>query len=286
MLVVVRTERSRPHLEYQVLAVMNVLMLGSNAWAAYILKEEKYRQASEKNLAFVKEKLWDPKSKTLFHRWRDGARDDVELLEGYAFLLSGTLDLYEATIEPQHLEFAIALAETMLSKFYDPDAGGFWQSPPSAKDLILRVKEDYDGAEPSGNCVAVLALLKLGRITDRGEFTTAAEKTLRHFSQRLQTVPEAVPYMLQAFDFSLEEPVRAVVAGEISNSAKALLHALHAAYQPNKVVLGNRGPVEAFALTLPAKTGAVVYFCTGTSCRPPMSTPREVREAMKGKARG
>src|SRR2546423_10134170 len=239
MLVVVRTERSRPHLEYQVLAVMNVLMLGSNAWAAYILKEEKYRQASEKNLAFVKEKLWDPKSKTLFHRWRDGARDDVELLEGYAFLLSGTLDLYEATIEPQHLEFAIALAETMLSKFYDPDAGGFWQSPPSAKDLILRVKEDYDGAEPSGNSVAILSLLKLGRITDRGGFTTAAEKTLRHFSQRLQTVPEAVPFMLQAFDYSLEEPTRVVIAGDPAQpAAKALLRAVHSVYQPNKVVLG------------------------------------------------
>jgi len=130
--------------------------------------------------------------------------------------------------------------------------------------------------------VAILALLRLGRITDRGEFMTAAEKTLRLFSQRLQEVPEAVPYMLQAFDFSLEEPTRAVIAGDPSQAAsKALLRAIHSTYQPNKVVLGNAGPVEPFAHTLPATNGPVVYFCTGTACQPPMKDPKEVREAMK-----
>jgi len=280
-----RAQRVRPHLDDKVLASWNGLMLGAMARAGVVLKEERYRRSAERNVAFLKSKLWDPKSKTLYHRWRDGARDDVELLEGYAFLLSGVLELYEATIEPEHLEFAIALAESMISKFYDSGEGGFWQSAAGAKDLILRVKEDYDGAEPSGNSVAILALLKLGRITDRSEFTTAAEKTLRHFSQRLQTMPEAVPYMLQALDFSLEEPVRAVVAGDASKEdARTLLQAIHSVYQPNKVVLGNQGPVEAFARTLPAKDGAVIYFCTGTSCRPPMKEVKEIREAVKGKA--
>src|SRR5207237_7970327 len=122
--------------------------------------------------------------------------------------------------------------------FYDPTYVGFGQSPATAKDLIVRVKEDYDGAEPSGNSVAVMALLKLGRITDRAEFTTAAEKTLRLFSQRLQTVPEAVPFMLQAFDYSLEEPTRVVIAGDPAQpAAKALLRAVHSVYQPNTLVI-------------------------------------------------
>ena len=196
----------------------------------------------------------------------------MQLLEGYAFLLSGVIDLYEATIEPGHLDFAVALAEAMLARFYDADNGGFWQSPAGAKDLILRVKEDYDGAEPSGNSVATLALLKLGKITDRKEFTQAAEKTLRLFANRLQQVPQAVPFMLQALDFSLDEPRRAVVAGDPSKpETLALLRAIHAVYQPNKVVLGNRGAVEPFARTLPAKGGAVVYLCTGNACQPPTS---------------
>ena len=74
----------------------------------------------------------------------------MQLLEGYAFLLSGVIESYEASLDPKHLDFAIALAEAMLAKFYDAENGGFWQSPAGAKDLILRVKEDYDGAEPSG----------------------------------------------------------------------------------------------------------------------------------------
>ena len=137
------------------------------------------------------------------------------------------IDLYEATLEAEHLDFAIALAESMLARFYDAENGGFWQSAAGAKDLILRVKEDYDGAEPSGNSVAILALLKLGRITDRKEFTEAAEKSLRLFANRLQQVPQAVPCMLQALDFSLEEPCRAVVAGDPGQPRDPRLAARH-----------------------------------------------------------
>src|SRR5205085_1363059 len=147
-------------------------------------------------------------------------------------------------------------AEAMVSKFYDAENGGFWQSAAGAKDLILRVKEDYDGAEPSGNSVTVMSLLRLGKITDRKEFTEVAEKTLRLFANRLQQMPQAVPYMLQALDFSLEEPKRVVLAGNPSSAGtRELLHAVHSVYQPQKVVLGNSGSVESFAKTLPAKDG-------------------------------
>jgi uncharacterized protein YyaL (SSP411 family) len=230
----------------------------------------------------LKAKLWDAKTKTLYHRWRDGERDQVQLLEGYSFLLSGVVELYEATLEPQHLEFAINIAESMLAKFYDEANGGFWQSAAGAKDLILRVKEDYDGAEPSGNSVAAMALLKLGKITERKEFTEVGEKTLRLFAHRLEQLPQAVPYLLQALDFSLEEPRRAVVVGDASSAqTRSLLRAVHAVYQPNKVVLGNSGAVEPFAKTLPAKDGPVVYLCTGTACQPPTSDSEKVKALMK-----
>lgn len=277
-----REKRIRPHRDDKVLASWNGLMLGAMARAYVILGDATYLAAAEKNLAFIQSRLWDAKTKTLFHRWRDGERDSVQLLDAYAYLLGGTIDLYEATLEPKHLDFAIALAETMLAKFYDTAVGGFWQSPSDAKDLILRVKEDYDSAEPSGNSVAILALLKLGAITDRKDFREPAEKSLRYFSARLQQMPQAVPYMLTAVDFSLEEPRRAVVAFD-SKSAKfdELLRAIHSIYQPNKVVLGNSSPVEDFAKTLPAKDGVVVYLCTGTSCKPPTNDPDKVKELLR-----
>jgi hypothetical protein len=222
---------------------------------------------------------------TLFHRWRDGEHDSVQLLEGYAFLLSGVIDLYEATLKPKHLDFAIALAEAMIAKFYDTENGGFWQSAAGAKDLILRVKDDYDGAEPSGNSVATLALLKLAAITGREDFKRPAEATLRLFAHRLQHFPQAMPFMLHALDFSLQEPGRVVIAGD-SNSPKAceLLHAAHSVYQPNRVMLGNTGAVEEFTRMLPAKNGPVVYLCTGNSCQPPMQDAAKVREILNKSA--
>ena len=298
-----RCRRIRPYRDDKILASWNGLMLGAFARAYAVLGDETYHHAAEKNLAFLQANLWLPANGkstealtpplshpmgeggaamagpgegncggALFHRWRDGGRDEVQLLEAYAFLLAGVIDLYECTLEPGHLDFAVALAESLLAKFYDSQNGGFWQTVADAPHLILRVKEDYDGAEPSGNSVAMLALLKLGAITGRKHFIEAAEKSLRVFAARLRDFPQAVPYMLQALDFSLQEPKRVVVAGDPSSAkARELLRAVHSVYQPNKVVLGNRGAVDEFARTLPEKDGPAAYLCAGTSCQAPTS---------------
>ena len=278
----VRATRVRPHLDDKMLASWNGLMLGAFARASVVLGEQKYGVAAEGNLAFVREKLWEPKSEALFHRWRDGSRDNVQLLEGYAFLLDGVIQLYEATLEPGQLEFACELAGAMIAKFYDAPNGGFWQSPAGVNDLILRVKDDYDGAEPSGNSVATLALLKLAAITGCEEFKHAAAATLQLSAGRLQKQPAALAFMLQALDFWLDEPRRVVIAGENGSSkTKELLRAAHSIYQPNKIVLGNTGAVEPFAKTLTAKEGPTVYLCTGTACQPPTSDPLKVKELLR-----
>jgi uncharacterized protein YyaL (SSP411 family) len=278
-----RAKRIRPHLDDKVLASWNGLMLGAMARAYAVLGEETYLAAAEKNAAFIRTNLWDAKTKTLYHRWRDGQRDETQLLVAYAFLLSGVLELYEATLQPKHLEFAVDLADSMLAKFYDRERGGFWQSATGSSDLILRLKEDYDGAEPSGNSVAILALLQLSHITDRRDFHDAAEKSLRLFAKRLEDIPQAVPYMLKALDFCLQEPRRAVLAGAPEQSeTRRLLLTIHSVYQPNKVVLGTAGLVEAFAKTLAAKDGPTVYLCTGNACQPPTSEAGKVKELVSG----
>ncbi|NOS70506.1 MAG: thioredoxin domain-containing protein [Verrucomicrobia bacterium] len=280
-MIAVRAKRIRPHLDDKILASWNGLMLGAFARASAVLGEEKYRAAAEKNVAFVQVKLWDVKSKTLFHRWRDGERDNVQLLEAYAFQLDGVIHLYEATLDPKHLDFAIALGGAMITKFYDAERGGFWQAAGGTNDLILRMKDDYDGAEPSGNSVATLALLKLAAITDRKDFREPAEATLHLLAGKLEKVPQGLAFLLHAVDFQLEEPSRVVVAGD-PNAAQAheLIHAAHSIYQPNKVVLGNRGAVEEFARSLPAKDGAVAYVCTGKACLPPTSKPEVLRKTL------
>ena len=280
---VIRSRRVRPHRDDKVLASWNGMMLGAIARAFAILHDEEYRKAAEANLAFVQARLWDVSTKTLYHRWRDGERDEVQLLDAYAHMLAGVTDLYEATVDPRHLEFAVALAESMMKKFHDAKDGGFWQSGADTPHLLMRAKEDYDGAEPSGNSVAALALLRLAAICDRPEWRTAAEGTLRLFAQKLHQLPQAVPHLLMALDFAQQEPKRVVLVGDFCcGSTTSLLEAAHAEFEPNKVILGNRGPVEAFAKTLPENPEFTQAFCcTGTACQPPTRSREKVREFLK-----
>jgi uncharacterized protein len=279
---VARAQRIRPHLDDKILTSWNGLMLGAFARASVVLNDEKYHATAEKNIQFIREKLWDNKNKTLFHRWRAGEHNHAQLLEDYAGLLSGTIDLYEATLEPKQLDFAVELADAMLRRFYDPENGGFWQSAADTQYLILRVKDDYDGAEPSGNSVATLALLKLGAITGQKPYIAAAEKTLNLFAHRLQNFPQAMPFLLQAVDFQLEEPRRVVIAGDPHDpKARELLRAAHSIYQPGKIIFGTAGAVEEFARNLPAKDRAVVYLCTGNTCQPPTSDVATVKELLE-----
>jgi uncharacterized protein len=275
-----RNQRTRPLLDDKVLASWNGLMLGAFARAQIILDQPDYLTRAENNLAFLQTKLWDPNSQTLYHRWRDGERDSVQLLDAYAFLLAGTLELYETTLTPHCLEFALQLATALLDRFHDPDHGGFFQSTPTP-DLILRLKPDYDGAEPSGNSVAALALLRLAAITGQTRFRQAAEHTLRAFAAKLQQAPQTVPHLLRAFAFWLEEPRRVIVAGDpASPKARALLRAAHSVYQPNRVVHGTHGPVDEFARSLPTADPPVAYPCSGTACQPPSHDPQTLRQLL------
>ncbi len=274
-LLAARNRRVRPLLDDKILSSWNGLMLGTLARAAAVLGEETYRAAAEKNLAFLHAKLWDPATRTLHHRWRGGERDAAQLLEAYAFLLAGVVELYETTLEARHLEFAVTLAEAMCARFEDREAGGFWQTPADAADLIIRIKESYDGAEPAGNSVACLALLKLAAICDRPDFRQSAERTLRLFSRRLGQAPEAVPHLLQALAFWIEPPRRVVIADDGDAVGRAaLLRAAHGVFQPHKIVAGRAGPVEPWARSLPAPAGrATAYVCTGTACQAPTQEP-------------
>ena len=276
-----RGHRVRPRLDDKVLASWNGLMLGAFARAGVVLDEPSYLEAAERSLDFIRNRLWDAEAQSLYHRWRDGERERVQLLDAYAFLLSGVLDLYQATVLPHHLELAIALADTMLNRFYDTDRGGFWQS--AADDLIVRLKDNYDGAEPAGNSVASLALLKLAAITDRKGYRQAAEKTLRFFARRIRDLPQAMPHLLGALAFWLGEPQRIVVAGDPgSATTRELLLAAHATYQPDQIVLGTSGPVDPFASDLPAfGASSTAYLCTGSACQEPTSDAGRLRELLR-----
>ena len=278
-----RARRIRPQRDDKVLASWNGLMLEAFARAYGVLGTEAYLHVARRNLAFIQEQLWDASTRTLHHRWRAGARDDVQLLNAYAFLLGGVIELYQVTLEAPVLTFAVELAEAMLARFHDPADGGFWLSPAGADDILVRAKEDYDGAEPSGNSVAAQALLRLAVITGRADFEAAGSAAVRRFADRLNRAPHAVPCLLGALDFMLAPPRRVVIAGTPDAPAtRSLIRAAHALYRPTLVVMGTAGPVDDFARTLPARDGeATAYACSGTSCQQPTTDPAELRRQLE-----
>ncbi len=282
-LLAARAHRVRPHRDDKVLASWNGMMLGAVARAHAILGDAVYRQAAERNLSFLQRSLWDVQTRTLSHRWREGEKDGIQLLDGYANLLSGVVDLYEATLTPATLEFAVVLAETMMERFYDPTLGGFWQTVQDTPHLLLRNKEDYDGAEPGGNSVAALALLRLSAICERKDWHLAAERTLRLLAQRLHQTPQAVPHLFLALDWILQEPRRVVIAGDpASPEVAGLVHAAHQVFYPHRVILGTQGPVESFARELrPLNGQAQAYCCTGTACQAPTSDKSVVQAFLR-----
>ena len=278
-----RAKRVRPHLDDKILTSWNGLMLGAVARAGIIMDKPEWIAAARKNAAFVKANLWDSSTKSLFNRWRDGERDKVQLLSAYAAYLGGLVELYQVTLAPEYLTFARDIADSMIAKFDDPKAGGFYTST-ATDELIFRNKDDYDGAEPSGNSQAIYALLKLAAITDHKPYRERADAALKNFSKRMQDASGAVPLMLQAAWWSLEDPYRVVVAGDVNApEAKAVLKAAHMTWQPRKVILGTTGPVEDFAKSQQPKDGKVGYVCTGSSCRLPTSDPAEIRKHLTGK---
>lgn len=277
-----RCRRVRPHLDDKILVSWNGLMLGAVARAYGVLGERAYLALAERNFRFLWATFWNESAACLGHRWREGEADAVPLLQGYACFLSGVVDLYEVTLNPQYLRAAVAVADAMIRRFFDEARGGFWQSGAESADLILRVKEDYDGAEPSGNSLAMLALQKLAAICSREDYQKTAEKCFEAFAERLDQLPQTLPLMLLALDYRLDPPRRIVVCGDrAAEETRQLIQAAHSVYQPNKVVLGAEGAYDSFVASMPAGKGAVAYLCFGQSCREPSSDPAIVRQFLQ-----
>ncbi|RME94755.1 MAG: thioredoxin domain-containing protein, partial [Verrucomicrobia bacterium] len=279
-LLAARSQRVRPLCDDKVLTSWNGLMLGAMARAGRALNQPRYLEAARRCAAFLQTRLWDAAARRLHHRWREGERDQAELLVDYAFLIDGLLDLYESTLDPVWLDWAVDLAEVMRERFEDPQAGGFWQSAATG-DLILRLKDDYDGAEPAGNSMAALGLLRLAAITGRKEFRESAERTLRFLAPRLSQAPATLPVAAQALAWLVHEPVRIVIAAPDPASAMPLVEAADRHYLPRRVIMGVQGPVDDFSRSLAAQAGAdqpVAFVCTGNACLPPAATADELRE--------
>jgi uncharacterized protein len=277
-LLAIRSKRVRPHLDDKILTAWNGLMISAFAKGAQVLHEPRYLSAAQRAADFILTKMYDAKSGFLQRRYRDGEAAIAGFLDDYAFFIGALLDLYEADFDPVHIETAMALTNKMRELFEDQSDGAFFSTAVGDSSLVLRMKDDYDGAEPSGNAVALVDLLRLAHFTDRAEYREAAERTLRALGSKIAQQTVAVPQMLVGLDYYLARHREVVLAGE----AKGFLKHVRSKFLPHTITLRAGAPFFPGASSMHALDGQpTAYVCSNYTCQLPTSQLSKLDELLQ-----
>jgi uncharacterized protein YyaL (SSP411 family) len=280
-LVAARARRPHPPLDDKVLVAWNGLMISALARGAQVLDEPRYAEAARTSAAFIESRMYDQKTGLLKRRYREGTAEIDAVVEDYAFLIQGLLDLYEASFDVRLLSWAVRLQEQQDALFWDAKGGGYFATREEAPHVLVRMKDNYDGPEPSANSVAAMNLLRLWQVTDRRGWRDKADATFATLSGRLESQGTAVPQLAAALDFSLSKPRQIIVAGEPGAAdTKAMLRLVHERFIPNKVLLLADGGAAQEQLarwlsvigSITRRNGkATAYICEDYVCQLPTS---------------
>jgi hypothetical protein len=277
-----RERRIHPHKDDKILTDWNGLMIAAIARGAQVLGDKAYADAAEQAVEFILKKMRQPDGR-LRHRFRDGEAGIGAILDDYAFMVWGLIETYEATFDARYLTTALELNKDMIRHFWDQRGGGLYFTSDDAENLIVRKKEVYDGALPSGNAVAMLNLLRLSRYTGDAGLEEQAFELQRAFSEQVRQFPSGYTQFLSAVDFSLSSSHEVVISGSLG--AKEMLDALRSRFSPNQVLLfrpageesAGIDAVAAFAKNYGSVDGkATAYVCSGQSCKDPTTEIKDL----------
>lgn len=273
----VREKRVHPHKDDKILSDWNGLMIAALSKGAQAFDDEKYLNAAKRSADFILDNLCQ--NNRLLHRFRDGEAAINGNLDDYAFLISGLLDLYEASFNLKYLKSAIDLNNTVLDHFWDSENGGFYFTPDDGEDILVRKKEIYDSAIPSGNSIQMLNLLRLSKMTENEELTHKAVELEKAFSQDVIRTPMAHTQLMVAVDFKLGPSYEIVIAGTPDEKdTKTMLNSIRSQYVPNKTI-AFRPPdneaseaikiVNSFEFKKQENNKATAYICSESTCKAP-----------------
>ncbi|XP_022758050.1 spermatogenesis-associated protein 20 isoform X2 [Durio zibethinus] len=311
----VRSKRPRPHLDDKVIVSWNGLAISSFARASKILKGERqgtdfnfpvvgcdpkeYMEVAEKAASFIRRHLYNEQTHRLQHSFRNGPSKAPGFLDDYAFLISGLLDLYECGGSIDWLVWATELQDMQDELFLDREGGAYFNTPGEDPSVLLRVKEDHDGAEPSGNSVSAINLARLASMVSGSKsdhYSQIAEHLLAVFETRLKEMAMAVPLMCCAADLlSIPSRKQVVLVGhKPSVEFENMLAAAHTSYDPNKTVIhidptntadmefweANNGKVALVARNNFAADKVIALVCQNFTCSPPISSPKSLEDLL------
>ena len=279
----VREKRIHPLKDDKILTDWNGLMIAALALGGQVLDEPEYITAAERAAGFVEKNLRDKKGR-LMKRYRLGKAGLSPHLDDYSFMVWGLLNLYEATFDTEYLARAIEFTDIMNKDFSDEN-GGFFIGSKDAEKLMVRAKDSYDGAIPSGNSVAVMNLFRLSKITGSTQWVDLADKALKAFSKQARNSPTGFSHMLTGFMFDLKDPKELVIVADgDAPETQELIQQIRGNYSPNKVVLfkdmSDPDPLTEIASWTKAHSmmdgKPTFYVCENFACKRPTTNIKTV----------
>lgn len=286
-----RSQRPKPLQDDKVITAWNGLMISACARASHILREPRYAEAAQHAAQFVARSLYNSRTKALHRRYRDGETKFVAQLDDFAFYIQGLIDLYEATFDIEWLKLALELHGTQVALFWDSAGGGFFDFSGEDKSILLRTKEAYDGAEPAGNSIAALNLIRLAQMTGDTILKKQTDAAMNSFNALLQQAPHAMPQMMAAMEFFLGVPNQIVIAGNKSSlRTTEFIDEIARHFLPNKILLSADGStgqeflserLPFIASIVPNDSLTSAYICENYVCELPVNNIEQLAMLLK-----
>ena len=271
-----RKERTHPLKDDKILTDWNGLMIASLAQGGMVLNNRRFIKEAIDAANFTHKYLQKSNGR-LVKRYRQGHSGLDPHINDYAFLIWGLINLYEATFKTIYLTRALKLAEVMVKDFYDEN-GGFFIGSKNAEKLIIRAKDYYDGAIPSGNSAAIHSLLKLGKITRNIDWINIAHKTFKAFSNQAKNNPAGFTYMLTGLLFELKSNKELIVViDKNKHECKRILKEFKKEFHPNLIIIvkdiNDKAIVEDIAPWIDSymviNNKPTYFVCTNFTCKQP-----------------
>ncbi|MFZ1519733.1 MAG: thioredoxin domain-containing protein [Ignavibacteriaceae bacterium] len=281
-----RKNRVHPHKDDKILTDWNALMISAFTKAAQAFNNTTYADAATKAYSFTEKYLTDIDGK-LFHRFRESESGLPAHIDDYAFMINALIDLYETTFEIKYLKRAIGLNEILIKEFWDEHNGGFYFTSNQSEKLLTRQKDVYDGAIPSGNSVALLNLIKLGRLTANTNLENKSAELIKYFSGYISRSPSAFTMFMCGLDYLYSASSEIIIISEtVDNSFINGIDLIRSLFNPNKVLLvkNSSNSLELdrtfpFAATMKMKNNKTTFYvCRNFICNEPVNSLEELQK--------
>jgi hypothetical protein len=290
-----REKRIHPYKDDKILMDWNGLLIAALAKGGRILKEKRFIEAAEKAVEFFLTNMRSPQG-FFFHRYRAGEAAVPTFLEDYAFFIWGLIELYESTFIPEYLTTALELNQLLLLHFLDKENGGFFQTSAQSEEVLVRNKEVFDGAIPSGNSITMLNLIRLARLTGNPSLEQEARRIAQAFAGTVLVSPAYYTQFLSAVDFGFGPSFELVIVGRKGRKeTEKMLETVENTFLPNKVVLFRPTDEEnpeiirknSFLKELTEIEGkTTAYVCRNYHCNLPTTDPDKMLELLQGERNG